>query len=136
MDHNNILWDSYKELIRKVVPSICPLRWSKFLNILLLSRRASQMALEVKHLPANKGDVREVGLILGSGRFPGGGNGNSLQYFCLENPMDKGPWQTAVHRPTQSRNITEVLNMHAVKDPAELFSKCLSSIKKSIFKRT
>ena len=66
------------------------------------------MALEVKNLPANKGDVREVGLILGSGRFPGGGNGNSLQYFCLENPMDKGPWQTAVHRATQSRNITQV----------------------------
>ena len=53
------------------------------------------MALEVKHLPANKGDVREVGLILGSGRFPGGGNGNSLQYFCLENPMDKGPWHVS-----------------------------------------
>ena len=41
----------------------------------------------VKNLPANAGDP---GLIAGSGRCPGEGNGNPLQYFCLENPMDRG----------------------------------------------
>ena len=45
------------------------------------------MALTVKKLIANAGDVRDSGKIPGSGRFPGGGEGNLLQYSCLENPM-------------------------------------------------
>ena len=49
----------------------------------------------VKDPPANAGDSD---LIPGSGRSPGGGNSNSLQYSCLGNPMDRGAWQTAVHR--------------------------------------
>ena len=47
---------------------------------------ASQVALVVKSLPVSAGDVRDVGLIPGSGRAPGGGHGNPLQYSCLENP--------------------------------------------------
>ena len=43
-------------------------------------------------LPANAGDIRHAGSIPGSGRSPGGGNGNPLQYSCLQNPMDRGPW--------------------------------------------
>ena len=54
----------------------------------------------VKNLPANAGDIRDVGLIPGSGRSPGGGNGNPLWYSCLENPMDRGAWQAAVHGVT------------------------------------
>ena len=50
---------------------------------------ASQVMLVIKSPPANAGDVRSAGLILGSGRSPGGGNGNPLQYFCLEDPMDR-----------------------------------------------
>ena len=46
----------------------------------------------VKNLSANAGDVREAGLIPGSGRSPGGGHGNPLQYSCLENPLDRGAW--------------------------------------------
>ena len=49
---------------------------------------------EVKNLPANAGDV---GLIPGSGRSPGEGNGNSFQYSCLENSMDRGAGQATVH---------------------------------------
>ena len=56
------------------------------------------MALIVKNLPAKA----DVGLISGLGRSPGGGHGNSLLYSCLENPRDRGAWQTAVHRVTQS----------------------------------
>ena len=52
----------------------------------------SQVALVVKNLPANTGDIRDAGLILGSGRSPVGGRGNPLQYSCLENPMDGGAW--------------------------------------------
>ena len=51
---------------------------------------ASQVALAVKNLPANVGDIRDMGLIPGSGRSPGGGHGKPLQYSCLENPMDWG----------------------------------------------
>ena len=46
----------------------------------------------VRSLPANAGDIRDVGLISGSGRSPGEGHGNPLQYSCLENPMDRGAW--------------------------------------------
>ena len=52
----------------------------------------------VKNPPANAGDVRDTGLIPGSGRSPRGGNGNLLQYSCLENPMDRGTWWAIVHR--------------------------------------
>ena len=54
---------------------------------------ASQVALLVKNLPANAADIRDMGSILGSGRSLGVGNGNPLQYFCLENYMDRGAWQ-------------------------------------------
>ena len=61
------------------------------------------MALVVKNLPANAGDIRDVGLIPGSGRSPGGGHGNPLHYSCPKNPMDRGTWQTAVRRVARSR---------------------------------
>ena len=54
---------------------------------------ASQMALVVMNPTVNAGDRRDVGWIPGSGRSPGGGRGNPLQYSCLENPMDRGAWQ-------------------------------------------
>ena len=56
-------------------------------------------AAVVKNLPANAGDE---GFIPGSGRFPGGGNGNPLQCSCLENPMNRGTWQATVHRVAKS----------------------------------
>ena len=54
------------------------------------------LALVVKNTPANAGSVRDVGSILGLGRSPGGGNGNPLQYSCLENPMDRGAWWATI----------------------------------------
>ena len=51
-----------------------------------------------KNPPANAGDTRDTGSIPGSGRSPGGGHGNPLQYSCLENPMDREAWQVVVHR--------------------------------------
>ena len=65
--------------------------------------RASQVVLVVKYLPVNAGDDRNVGLIHGSGRTPGVGNGNPLQYSCLENPMDRGAWWAKVHVVTKSQ---------------------------------
>ena len=49
--------------------------------------------LVVKNLPANAGDIGDMGSIPGSEKSLGGGHGNPLQYYCLENPMDKGAWQ-------------------------------------------
>ena len=57
----------------------------------------------VKNPPANAGDIKDVGSIPGSGRSPGGGYGNTLQYSCLENPMDRGAWRTAVHRAAKNQ---------------------------------
>ena len=53
----------------------------------------------VKNLPANAGDV---GLIPGSGKCPGEGNGNSLQYYCLGNPMDRGAWKSMGWQKSQT----------------------------------
>ena len=55
------------------------------------------MALVVKNPPANAGDKRDTGTILELGRYPGEGNGNPLQYSCLDNPMDRGAWQATVY---------------------------------------
>ena len=55
------------------------------------------MALVVKNPIANAGDLRDVDSIPGSGRCPGEGNGNPLQYSCLENPRDRGAWWATVH---------------------------------------
>ena len=63
----------------------------------------SQVVLVVKNLPANAGDTRDVGLILGLGRSPGGGHGYPLQYPCLESPMNRRAWRATVLRVAESR---------------------------------
>ena len=73
---------------------------------------ASQGVVVVKNLPAYGGDVRAVGSIPGLGRSPGGGHGNSLQYSCLENPMDRGAWWATVDRVIQSRTQLRCLSTH------------------------
>ena len=63
----------------------------------------------VKNPPAKAGDTRDVCSVPGSGRSHGGGNGNPLQYSCLENPMDRGAWQVMVHgiAKSQTRDSTK-----------------------------
>ena len=70
------------------------------------------MAQLVKNLPANIGDTRDAGSIPGSGRSPGVGNGNPLHYYCLQNPMDRGAWQTTVHGVTKELDMTEHTHTH------------------------
>ena len=62
----------------------------------------------VKTLPANAGDMRDLGSIPELGRYPGGGDGNPLQYSCLEKLTDRGAWQAMVHR------VTKTAHMHAL----------------------
>ena len=59
--------------------------------------------LEVKDPPASAGDLRNAGSIPGSEKYLGEGNGNPLQYSCVENPMDRGTWQATVHRVAKSQ---------------------------------
>ena len=66
---------------------------------------ACQVALMLKNPLANAGDVRDAGLIPGSGRSPGGGHGNSS--ILAENPMDRGAWRPTAHRVTEA-HMTEV----------------------------
>ena len=70
-----------------------------------MSDGASLVAQSVKNLPAileTACKTGDLGLIPGSGSSPGEGNGNPVQYSCLENPMDRGAWQTTVHRVAKS----------------------------------
>ena len=71
---------------------------------------ASQVETVVKNSPANSGDMRDPGSIPGSGRSPGGGHGNPLQYSCLKNPVDRGALWATVHGIAQS-NMTKVMRM-------------------------
>ena len=72
----------------------------------------SQVALVLENTPANAEELRDAGSIPGSGRSPGEGNGNPLQYSCLENPMDRGAWWDTVHGVTQSRMLLKPLSTH------------------------
>ena len=67
----------------------------------------------IKNSLANARNIRDAGSIPGLGRSPGGGHGNSLQYSCLENPMDREPWQATVNKVSKSWTR---LNMNASVD--------------------
>ena len=66
------------------------------------------MVLVVKNLPANAGDIKDVGSIPGSGRSSGEGNDYPLQYSCLENPIGRGAWWATVHGVAESDTIERV----------------------------
>ena len=68
--------------------------------------KEAPVARQVKNPSAKAGDVGDKGLIPGWGRCPGEGNGNALQYSCLENPMDRGSWQATVHEAPHPTTCT------------------------------
>ena len=79
-----------------------------------LDKGASPSGTVIKNPPANAGDAWDTSLISGSGRFPGEGIGNPLQYPCLENYMDKGIWWATFHWVANSRDMTERTNSRSI----------------------
>ena len=77
----------------------------------------------VKNLRANAGDTGDVGLIPAFGRYPGGGDGNPLQYSCLENPTDRGAWRAAVHGVAKSRTRPKPVSMHTHDSASPLLNR-------------
>ena len=73
----------------------------------------SQVVLVVKNLPANAGDMSDLGSIPGWGRSPGGGHGNPLQFSCLENLMDRGAWWAKDQGVAKRRTRLKRLSMHS-----------------------
>ena len=78
---------------------------------------ACKVALEVKNLPANSGDVRDTGSMPGWGSCPGGGNGTPLQHSCLENPTDREACWATVHGATKSWTQLRVTTHTALAHP-------------------
>ena len=66
----------------------------------------------------NAGDLRDTGSMPGSGRSPGGGNGNPLQHSCLRNPIGRGAWWATVHGVTKKSDTTEHLSTQRIKAPS------------------
>ena len=81
-------------------------------------RRASQVMLVVKKPPVSVGDPGDLGLIPGSGRSSGEGNGYALQYSCLENSMNRGVWWAIVHGVSKESNTTKQLTLHSISHQA------------------
>ena len=75
--------------------------WDQHVHTTVYIKWASQVAIVVKNLTTKSGDIRDTGSIFGSGRSPGGGHSNLLQYACLENLMDRGDCRL------QSMGVTE-----------------------------
>ena len=96
----------------KVTYFLSPLIWHSRKGSTVGCKWASQVALVVKKPPACAGDVRDEGFILGLGRSPGGGHGNSLQYSCLQNPMDRGAWWATVYRIKESDRTETTWQAH------------------------
>ena len=70
------------------------------------------MASVVKNPPANAGNIKHTGSVPQSARTPRGGNGNSLQYSCLEKPIERGAWRVMVHRVAKSWTPLKHLSTH------------------------
>ena len=95
---------------------------------ILISKLGLPWWLSVKYPPANTGDTGVAGLIPGSGRSPGEGNGNPLQYSCLGNPMDRVAWWATVHRVWVGHDlVTKQQQQQNVSYPADCLLASSSS---------
>ena len=91
---------NFSKILKLKIESVCSFVHNFFESLKSWKFKSLAGSTVVKNLPASAGDTDSIP---GSGRWPGGGHGNWLQCCCLENPMDRGAWWTAVHRVTKSR---------------------------------
>ena len=113
---------------------VSPTHWKLLISMVFWRRQYHKLPLAlslsnlggsvVKNLCVNKGDTGDSGLIPGSGRSPAEGNGNPLQYSCLENPMDRGAWQATVHGVAQNRTQLKWLSTAQVKYMFNFIRSC------------
>ena len=99
-DHKNRTW------LSNYITTIIIFQW-------LSNKMSFPSGASVKNLPANAGDLRDVDSTPGSGRSPGEGHGNSLQFSCLENPMNRVAWQATVHRVTKRHGWSDLASKWA-----------------------
>ena len=111
---SNWMWHEVGDwVIQGESGSRCNLYNWRFVLSLTSCNNNSQVVLVVRNLPANAGDTRDVGLIPGLGRSPRTGNGNPLQYSCLENSMDRGVWW-ATYSPWGCKGLDMTEHRHKV----------------------
>ena len=83
----------------------------------------------VKESACNAGDTEDMGSIPGSGRYPTGGHGHPLHYYCLENPVDRGTWWATVHRVAKSlkwlSTYTQLINFQQFSGQESLFKQMI-----------
>ena len=97
---NSMDWKAWQTAVHGVAKSRIQLSdWTDWLTERMVG---FPWWLSSKESACNAGDTEDAGLIPGSERFPGGGNGNPLQYSCLGNPTDRGVWQAIVHGVAKS----------------------------------
>ena len=112
--HHSLAWATTQSVNSQIPhpPSDEDINW-------LICSGAFHAAVVVKNLPAyaNAGDVRHIGSIPGLGRSPGEGNGNSFQYSCLQNPMDREAWWATVCRVTKCQTWLKQLSTHMTLGP-------------------
>ena len=101
----------------------------------LLYDMASQVVPVVRNPPANAGDSRDMSSKPGSGRSPGGENGNQLQYSCLENAMNRGDWWATVHGPQSQTQQQVCLMSTSCYSTIKLLFVCLFVLKKKLRKK-
>ena len=87
--------------------------------------------LSSKESSCNAGDTGDMGLILGSGRYPGGWHGNSLQYPCPENPMNRWAWRAVVHKVAKNQIWLKRLSMHTQKRITHMVLSWLQALLRS-----
>ena len=95
--------EAWRVTVHDVTKELSTTQQLKYTTIYKYIYIVYQVALAVKNLSANAGNITYQSSIPGLGRSPRGGHGNPLQYFCLRNPMDRGAWWTTIHRVAKSQ---------------------------------
>jgi len=114
---------------KNFIPFKVKIPWKQIILGIFTNFLGVPLWLSGKVFAYNAGDTGDLGLIPGSGRSPGGGHGNPLQYSCLENPMGREAWRVTVQRATKNWTWLKRLSTHTLSSLASLiFHPSISSL--------